>query len=482
MMLNRDRSDPTNTNCVPVLDAEGRLLMPTRPSRARRLMRQGRAGKRWVKGMFTIQMTDVDAEDPGVVVDGAQLNIDPGASATGMAVTSEQDGERRAHGLIELRHRGNRVKNKLERRRSLRRGRRSRLRNRQPRFDDRTRTEGWLSPSIHSRLANTLTWTNRLSEIYPVRHIRVETAVFDTQLMQNAEILGEAYQCGTLHEWQLRSYVFHRDGRKCGYCGATKAERYELDHIVPKSLGGTDRASNLVVCCHECNAEKGHRLVSEFLADKPARLAAIRRIRESSLAEAAHLNTILPELLRKLGGLGFTVSKRDSYTTSWTRRRFGVAKTHANDALCQGSPNQLALLPHHTLVIQATGHGDRQMLRPQDRHGNPRGRGYRDYCALSRQRQGYTSCPGHRDPRRRVDGVGSGDLIRFTHPRHGTLTGYGALDKRKSRVPLKHDGRLVSVGTPQAQLLSRNHGYRLTTTQESRQGLDVRNQVVNVQP
>ena len=41
--MKRRNTDPTNTNTVAVLDAEGRPLMPTRPSRARRLMRDGRA-------------------------------------------------------------------------------------------------------------------------------------------------------------------------------------------------------------------------------------------------------------------------------------------------------------------------------------------------------------------------------------------------------------------------------------------------------
>ena len=475
------RNDLTNTNYVPVLDTEGRPLMPTRPSRARRLMRQGRAKKRWVKGVFTIRMTDVDAEDPSVIVDGVDLNIDPGASATGLAVTSERDGERRAHALIELRHRGQRVRNKLERRRSQRRNRRSRLRNRPPRFDNRTRPDGWLAPSIHSRLANTLTWVARLRRTFPIQHVRVETAVFDTQLMQNAENSGEAYQHGTLHEWQLRSYVFHRDGRKCGYCGATRAERYELDHIVPKSMGGTDRVSNLVVSCRECNANKANRTVADFLADRPATLAVIRRIQQSSLRGAAHLNIILPELLCRLRDTGLSVSAHDSYTTSFTRRRLGLTKTHALDALCLGSPGKLGLLMNHRLVVQATGHGDRQMLRPPDRHGNPRGRGYRDYCTLPRQRQGYTSCPGHRNPRRRLGGIASGDLVRFFHLKHGILTGYGALDKRKNRVALMHDGRPVSIRVSHTRLLGRNHGYRLTATQESRQRLNVQNEEVNVQ-
>lgn len=236
---------------------------------------------------------------------------------------------------------------------------------------------------------------------------------------------------------------------------------------MPKSLGGSDRASNLVVCCRECNANKANRTVAEFLTDRPAKLAAVRRIQGSSLAGAAHLNVILPELLRRLHAGGYSVSGHDSYTTSWTRRKLGLTKTHANDALCLGGPDNLCLLPHHTMVIQATGHGDRQMLRPPDRHGNPRGRGYRDYCALPRQRQGYTSCPGHRDPRRRLGRIASGDLVRLSHPKHRILTGYGALDKRKSRVALTSGGRVVSVRISQAQLLGRNHGYRLLTRPDS---------------
>ena len=480
--MNRERNDPTNTNYVPVLDAAGRPLIPTRPSRARRLTRQDRAEKHWVKGVFTIQMRNVNTDNDNTVVDGVDLNIDPGASATGLAITSETPEKRRVHALIELRHRGNRVRNKLDRRRSLRRNRRGRLRHRPPRFDNRTRPEGWLPPSLTSRLANTLTYVNRLNALYPIRHVRVETAVLDTQLMQDAEIAGVQYQEGNLLRWQLRSYVFHRDRRKCAYCSSTRKDRYELDHIVPKTHGGADRVSNLVVACRECNAEKSNTSVAIFLADKPARLAAIRRIQRSPLSGAAHLNVILPELLRRLEATGFSVSAHDSYTTSYTRRRLGLSKTHANDALCLGQPHSLGLLPHHTLVIQATGHGDRQMLRPLNRHGNPRGRGYRDYCALPRQKQGYTNCPGHRDPRRRLDGIASGDLVRFSHPKHGVLTGHGALDKRKNRVSLIHNGMPVSVRTKSTRLLARNHGYRITAKQESRQELDVQNEGVNVQP
>ena len=459
--MKRRSEDPTNRNTVPVLDRDGSPLMPTRPSRARRLMRQGRAERRWVKGTFCIRMLDVGADDEGVEIDGVELNIDPGAGATGLAVVSETPDGRRAHALIELRHRGVRIRNRMDRRRSLRRNRRGRLRNRPPRFDNRSRPDGWLAPSMVTRLANAETWIRRLRAIFPVTLVRVETARFDMRLMQDAEVSGREYQQGELAGWQLRSYVFHRDGAKCSYCGNTRAERYELDHIVPHSRGGADRVGNLVVSCHDCNAEKGNRSVEEFLARRPARLAAVKRIQRASLAGASQMNIIVPELLRRLEAMDMPIAEYDAYTTSWTRRRLGVPKTHVNDALCIGAPDVLTYLPDRKTVVRSVGHGDRQMLRPSDRHGNPRGRGYRSYCALPRQQQGYTSCPGHRSRSKQLRGLASGDLVQFSHRRHGLLRGYAALDKRKSRVGVSHAGRIVSVKAQDAVLLARNNGYRV---------------------
>ena len=459
--VRRRSDDPTNQTTIPVLDSASNTLMPTRPSRARRMIRSGRAVKYWHKGLFSVRMTDVSADDDDVIVDGVELNIDPGAKSTGLAVVSDDEYGRKAHALIELRHRGSRIRNKMDKRRMMRRSRRGMLRNRQPRFDNRTRPESWLAPSLVTRLANTETWVRRLAALYPISLVRVETARFDTQIMQDAEVSGREYQQGDLAGWQLRSYIFHRDGRKCAYCGNTKAERYELDHIVPRSRGGANRVSNLVVSCHECNAEKGNRPVEEFLSERPARLAAIRRIRRAGLADASQMNIIVPELLRRLDAMGMPASAHDAYTTSWTRRRLVVPKTHVNDALCLGVPDALAYLPSRKVLVQAVGHGDRLMLSTPDRHGNPRGRGYRDYCALGRQQQDYTTCPGHRDRWKRLNGVASGDLVRFRHRAHGLVEGYAVLLKKQARVGVMRDGKQASVKATEATLLARNHGYRV---------------------
>lgn len=50
--------------------------------------------------------------------------------------------------------------------------------------------------------------------------------------------------------------VYNRDGRCCRYCYDTKASVYELDHVLPFSLGGLSTVRNLVVACYDCNRSK----------------------------------------------------------------------------------------------------------------------------------------------------------------------------------------------------------------------------------
>lgn len=58
---------------------------------------------------------------------------------------------------------------------------------------------------------------------------------------------------------RVRFEVFRRDSFKCRYCGITATEEatgLTVDHVVPKSLGGTDDPSNLVTACSPCNSGK----------------------------------------------------------------------------------------------------------------------------------------------------------------------------------------------------------------------------------
>jgi 5-methylcytosine-specific restriction endonuclease McrA len=57
-----------------------------------------------------------------------------------------------------------------------------------------------------------------------------------------------------------RRTVFARDGHICQYCGA-RAE--SIDHVIPRSRGGTHTWENVVAACRECNCRKENRLPDE---------------------------------------------------------------------------------------------------------------------------------------------------------------------------------------------------------------------------
>ncbi len=57
-----------------------------------------------------------------------------------------------------------------------------------------------------------------------------------------------------------RRAVFARDGYRCQYCGAA-AEN--IDHVVPRSRGGTHTWDNVVAACRRCNTGKEDRMLHE---------------------------------------------------------------------------------------------------------------------------------------------------------------------------------------------------------------------------
>lgn len=56
---------------------------------------------------------------------------------------------------------------------------------------------------------------------------------------------------------QTRHRIYLRDGYACVYCGA--ADRLCLDHLVPRTMGGTNAPANLVTSCIPCNSRRQHR-------------------------------------------------------------------------------------------------------------------------------------------------------------------------------------------------------------------------------
>lgn len=62
---------------------------------------------------------------------------------------------------------------------------------------------------------------------------------------------------------RFRDQVLARDGHACVYCGQTDAP-LQLDHVVPRSRGGSGLPSNLATACGPCNQAKGAKTPSEW--------------------------------------------------------------------------------------------------------------------------------------------------------------------------------------------------------------------------
>lgn len=66
-------------------------------------------------------------------------------------------------------------------------------------------------------------------------------------------LVGPAY-------YAMKARVVRRDGPACHYCGrriGTRRYASTLDHVWPVSLGGLNRAWNLVLACPGCNSMRG---------------------------------------------------------------------------------------------------------------------------------------------------------------------------------------------------------------------------------
>lgn len=255
-----------------VLDRQKHPLMPTTPKRARLLLARGRAVVHRIHP-FVIRLKDRRAENSAL--QDIALKIDPGSKTTGIALARiEQCDSGEVHHAVylsEISHRGEQVhSNKFTQAQARRRRRSANLRYRPPRFLNRGIREGWLSPSLLSRVLNVVTWTARLTRWSPVRRLEVERVRFDTQLLQNPEIEGTEYQHGTLAGWEARTYLLLKYEYRCVYCSKTDVP-FEVDHIRPRSRGGSHRISNLCLACHACNQAKGEKTAAEWAARRSKR-------------------------------------------------------------------------------------------------------------------------------------------------------------------------------------------------------------------
>jgi len=342
-------------NRVFVLDAEGKPMAPCHAARARELLDRGGAHVEETCP-FAIRLTRAVAEP---VVDKATIKLDSGAKHLGFAVMGETG---MVHLMGQLDYRTD-IKDRLDWRRACRRNRRSRkTRYRKPRFDNRRRPEGWLPPSLRHRVETAVKLARRLARFFVVDRIVVETASFDTHRLMNPEVHGEGYQKGPLYRMDLRRYLFEKHRGRCAYCKDDLGDRWEADHVQPKSRGGSDRPFNRVAACAKCNQEKGNRTAEEF--GHPEMEAVAR----ASYAPAAIVTSLKTALVKELSEIA-SVTETDGATTARNRRALGIPKSHANDAACLLEAPKETAMPEREIFFVARAAGSRRLVNgPRGEH------------------------------------------------------------------------------------------------------------------
>ncbi|MEV8227278.1 RNA-guided endonuclease IscB [Streptomyces sp. NPDC079167] len=441
-----------------VLAKGGEPLMPRHPARARELLARGRAVV--VRHTpFTIRIKDRTRAESNV--SGVHLRIDPGSRGTGIALTdskqeSAPDGTRVSmrRGLVsvELRHRGTQIHRAMRQRAGYRHRRRSaNCRYRAPRSHNRTRRKDWLPPSVQHRVDTTVSMSRRLSGLAPVTEIHIEEVVFDTHAMGvGHDLTATEYRTGTLAGTEIREFLLAKWGHTCAYCGVSGVP-LNIDHIQPRSRGGSDRISNLTLACIPCNQAKGSTPVEAFLAHRPGRLATIRAQLKAPLRDAAVMNATRRLVAEGLSALGLPVHTWSGGRTKWNRTAMGLPKTHTLDALCVGELDHQAgaitvRVPNQVQIVTATGRGTYARTTP-DRYGFPR---------LTRTR------------RKRHHGFATGDLVRAFQPKGrwaGTWTGRISVRASGQHSLTTPQGRF-NVSCTNLRLLQRADGYMYSTRRE----------------
>src|SRR6266498_840655 len=418
---------------VAVLDTTRKPLAPTTLRRADLLLKRGKAAVFRRHPLTIILKREVsDVQTPDL-----QLKIDPGSKTSGIAIINQQTGE--VVFAANIHHRGQAIKKSLDSRRAQRRHRRSRkTRYRQPRFLNRTRPEGWLPPSLESRIENVSTWTRRLSRFYPIKGLAMELVKFDMQLMENPEIKGVEYQQGALAGYELREYLLLKSGHLCAYRRSNSPcdMWLEVEHIIPRSRGGSNRVSNLTIACHKHNQEKGNLTAAEY--GFPEVEAQARR----PLKDAAAANTTRWALLDRLKSIGLAIETGSGGLTKFNRTRGGLPKEHWIDAACVGrsTPEKLNTANIRPLRIKAVGHNSRQMCR-MDKYGFPR---------------------ASAKASRTVKGFRTGDLVRavvLDGKKQGVYVGKVAVRSSGSFNVVTRQGTIQGISYRHCRTLRRADGY-----------------------
>ena len=298
---------------VYVLNKDGKPLMPCSPCKAKKLLK-ARVAKVIRREPFTIKLLFGSAGYKQTVTVGC----DSGSKVAAFSATANQ----KVLYLSEVKLRDD-IRSNMDQRRAYRRTRRSRnTRYRKPCFDNRRR-DGWLTPTVRSKVDSHKRELCFIRKILPVSDVIIEVASFDIHKITNPEVFSSGYQEGRMKDfYNVKQYVLHRDGYCCKKCAKDKTELH-VHHIIFRCNGGTNCPDNLITLCETCHNSLH---LAENAEDLSKKLAS--KLRRKSTLDATQVSTIGSFLKREV-----PCTETFGYETKYKRERLGLKKTHYNDNL-----------------------------------------------------------------------------------------------------------------------------------------------------
>ena len=233
-----------------ILNKNNKPLMPCKPSKARKLLKEGKA-KVIRKTPFTIKLLYGSSGYTQPIIAG----MDTGSKVIGVCAMSI--GKVLYQSEVYLRED---VSGKMQQRKMYRRTRRSRkTRYRPARWNNRanSRRDGRLAPSIRSKFDSHFREKRFVESILPITKWKVELASFDIHKITDPSVYGFLYQKGNqMGFYNVKAYVLARDNYTCQHCkGKSKDPKLHCHHIVFRSQNGTDTPENLITLCNTCHSK-----------------------------------------------------------------------------------------------------------------------------------------------------------------------------------------------------------------------------------
>ena len=316
-----------------ILANDGTKLMPTTNiKKVRKLLNTNKANI-VCHHPFTIQLNYNPTTE--IRLQPVELSMDAGYQTIGISIKSKK------HEFVSAEYEllNNEVEHHNDQRK-YRKTRRNRLRYRAPRFNNRkaSKKEGWLAPSIKNKLEQHLQLIEKYLKYIPITDITVETAQFDTQLVEAmekgiADFSGKDYQTGERYGYDtLREAVFARDNYICQICKKNAiADKLILSthHIGYWKGDRSNRLNNLLTICHKCHTSSNHQPTGKLYGLNP---------KLHQYKGMAFMNSVKWKIYKLLKERYPTLNVHLTYGTITKRKRIdrNVTKSHSNDAYCIG--------------------------------------------------------------------------------------------------------------------------------------------------